>query len=133
MSWNSGAFGPPGFTSADWLPLFGFHSPLAALLSISAPPEPANQGPVETGNPVLALNIRLAVVPSAGDSNPQSPTRFPATVEQSGCVVWALAGGASAATNVSATRTPATPTCRPSAPGMARPSTPDRAGRGPAL
>jgi hypothetical protein len=87
-SWNSGAFGPLGLTSADWFPLLGFHSPLAALLSISAPPDPANQGPVVAfGKPVFAAIIRFEVVPSAGNSNPQSPTRLPATVEQSGCVV----------------------------------------------
>jgi hypothetical protein len=73
------------FTSADWVPLFGFHSPCAASLSISAPPAPPNQGPsVESGKPTPEPKILFGVLSSDGDSNPQSPTRLPVTVEQSG-------------------------------------------------
>jgi hypothetical protein len=48
---------------------------------------------VAFGKPVFAAIITLDVVPREGTSNPQSPTRFPATVEQSGCTAWALAVG----------------------------------------
>jgi hypothetical protein len=70
----------------------GFHSPKAAVLSISAPPEPANQGPVAAfGNRVFVAMIRFEAVPSSGSSNPQSPTRLFATVKQSAWVVVACA------------------------------------------
>jgi hypothetical protein len=83
-----------GLRSTDWWPLLGSNSPLAALLSISHPLEPPNQGPVVGSGkdaPELVFS-RLGVVPSTGTSNPQSTTRFPATAHAAGAGVGVLVG-----------------------------------------